>query len=53
MEDTFRVCRTITIMIVCGVVFVVGMSMDLSMKHIRDQLESAAAGLTLAHSWQR
>jgi hypothetical protein len=49
MEETLRLCRSITIMIVCGVVFVVGMSMDLSMKHIRDELQSAAAGLTLGH----
>ena len=51
MEETLRVCRSITIMIVCGVVFIVGMSMDLSLKHVRDELQSAAAGLTLAHSW--
>jgi hypothetical protein len=53
MEDTIRVFRTITIMIVCGLVFVVGISMDLSLKHVGDELQSAAASLTLAHSWQR
>jgi hypothetical protein len=28
------------------------MSMDLSLKHVRDQLQSATAGLTFAHPWQ-
>jgi hypothetical protein len=52
MEQTLRIFRSITIMIACGVVFIVGMSMDLSLKHVRDELQSATAGLTFAHSWQ-
>ena len=52
MQQVLRICRNITIMIVCGMVLAVGMTMDLSLKHVRDELQSATSGLTLAHSWQ-
>jgi len=46
MEASLRIYRTISIALACLLVFVVGMSMDLSLKHAREQLESVASLLT-------
>jgi hypothetical protein len=57
MEDALRIYRTISIALACLVVFVVGMSMDLSLKHAREQLESVTSLLTpppwSPHIWRR
>ena len=52
MQDPIRLHRAISISFAFLVVVVVGLTMDLSLKHVRDELQSATAGLTFAHSWQ-
>jgi hypothetical protein len=50
MENALRIYRSIAISLACLAVFVVGMSMDLSLKHAREQLETVTASLTM-HPW--
>ena len=50
MQDVLGIYRTISIALACVVVFVVGISMDLSLKHAREQLESVTSVLA-PHPW--
>jgi len=52
MEQSLRLFRSISISLACLVVFIVAMSMDLSMKHAREQLESVTSSLTV-HPWSQ
>ena len=46
MQDPIRLHRSISISFAFLVVVVVGLTMDLSLKHAREQLESAVSLLT-------
>ncbi|HUA78220.1 MAG TPA: hypothetical protein VMA86_11170 [Acetobacteraceae bacterium] len=52
MEGALRIYRTITLMLVCSMIVVIGMSLDLSFRHVRDEIQAVTASLTPAHAWQ-